>query len=275
MKKNKLKIASGSLLILLIVSLLYLYDQNQNLKIERDAFSLALDQTETDYSFVKNERVKEKDLYSILAKENESLLKEVLRLKKLKQEVKYVTETKYITETVEKVITKMPEEYIFYTSYNMPVCHYYKNQDNTHTFKTLPAEYSVSTITSTDQTLVKVEAKSLFDNQIYEIPLENITTEVKQIAPKKEDIFQTELSIGIIAGTDFKIPATLGVSFIKYKEFNFFKINAIANDSLELGITPVSWNLGSKASLIQDLYIEAGVKINTNPSPYVGFSTKF
>src|SRR6056300_1879188 len=101
MKKNKLKIVSGSLFILLVISLLYLYDQNKNLKIERDAFSLALDETETNYSFVKNERTKEKDLYSSLAKENESLLKEVLRLKKLKKQVKYVTQTKYITETVE------------------------------------------------------------------------------------------------------------------------------------------------------------------------------
>jgi len=275
MKKNKLKIVSGSLFILLVISLLYLYDQNKNLKIERDAFSLALDETETNYSFVKNERTKEKDLYSSLAKENESLLKEVLRLKKLKKQVKYVTQTKYITETVEKVIIKMPEEYIFYTSYGMPVCHYYKNQDNTHTFKTLPAEYSVSTITSTDQTLVKVEAKSLFNDESYEIPLDNITTEVKEIASPEEDFFQTELSIGIIAGTDFKVPATLGVSFMKYKEFNFLKINAIANTSLELGISPVSWNLASKASVIQDLYIEAGIKVNATPSPYLGISTKF
>lgn len=275
MKKNKLKIVNGSLLLLLVISLLYLYNENKNLKVERDAFSFALNETETTFSFVKNERIKEKQLYSILAQENESLLKEVLILRKQKKKVEYITETKYITKTIEKTIVKMPEEYIFYTSYNMPICHYYKNEDNTHTFKTLPAEYSVSTITSSTETLVKVQAKSLFDNNTYDIPLENISTEVKKVTPPKENIFQTELSIGVIFGSDFKIPATLGVSFIKYKDYNFLKLNAIANDSLEIGVSPVSWNLGSKVSVIQDLYLEAGVKLNTNPSPYLGISTKF
>lgn len=275
MKASKKNLLSGSFLLILILLLFFFINQNLELRKEKDAFSFALENVQSDYSAVKNERVKEKALYSQLSAENKELLKEVLILKKRKQKVEYITETKYITETVEKIITKMPDSYLYQTSYGMPVCLYEKLSSDQHSFKTLPAEYSVSIISSKEETLVKVKAKSLFDGNYYKIPLEDITTKTIKVAPPQEDFFQTDLSIGFAITSTIETPTSLGVSFMEYKDFNFLKINLLIDNTPSLGVSPVSWNLGSKLTLIQDLSLEAGLEVQPSPNAYFGLSTKF
>ena len=70
-------------------------------------------------------------------------------------------------------------------------------------------------------------------------------------------------------------PTSLGVSFMKYKDFNFLKLNVFADENISFGVSPVSWNFASKLAVVQDLSVEAGIESKTTPSFYVGISTKF
>ena len=62
---------------------------------------------------------------------------------------------------------------------------------------------------------------------------------------------------------------------MKYKDFNFLKLNVFADENISFGVSPVSWNFASKLAVVQDLSVEAGIESKTTPSFYVGISTKF
>jgi hypothetical protein len=277
MKKRNLYLVSGSILLLLIFAFLWLHKKYEAIRDERDILLLSIETKDSKLSSVKNKLLTEKQAAKKLLKDNSDLLEEILILKKRKESVKYIIETKYKTKTVEKVLTVLPENYLFSTSYGMPICEYKKNTDlSSYVFKTLPVEYSVNIINTDQSTSVKVIAKSEYNNKTYEIPLKDIKTESIKIKEEKDKIFRTDLSVGVVLNTDLTFGSTIGASFIHYKNFDFIKTNIIVNESVSLGVSPVSYNLKDKVSILQDLSIELGAfKGFQKEGLYIGLSTKF
>lgn len=274
MKVNKKNLISGSFFLLLAFLCLYFYRKTIDLQAENAILGLNYENLDSSFSESKNKTKSLIELNKSLYKENDDLYKEILILKKQKKKIEYVTTVKYETQVVEKIVKVLPDEYLFQTSFGMPICHYQKLESD-YSFKTLPVSYKVSVITSEDNTNVKVEALSGYDQKTYTLPLDTINTETVKIQKPKDKIFSPHFSIGASVDTSYAVDPNIGFSFIHYKNFDFLKTNLIVSDKIKLGISPVSYNIKDKVILFQDLSFELGYSSDFNNNfVYLGISTK-
>lgn len=270
--KNKILIASGSLIGILTFFLLWAIQKINDLKEENDVLYKSMNLSEIEIKSQKNKIISEQTLISELAQENEKQVKQIIALRKRKQKVVYRTETKYETKTIEKIVKVLPDTYTFYTDYNLPICKYEKQEEN-YLFKTLPVEYSATVTLTEKENIVEIQAKSLYNQKIYEIPVkETLTLKIKD---KEDEIFKTKAQLGLALTSDLKVSGTVGVSFFQYEQFNFGKVNLILNDKASIGISPVTYNLSKHVALIDNTSIEAGISTDLNQNYfYVGFTTE-
>ena len=274
MKVSKKNLISGSLFLLLVFLCLYFYNKIIDLQAENAILNINYENLDSSFSESKNKTQSLLDLNKSLYKENDDLYKEILILKKKKKKIEYVTTVKYETEIVEKIVKVLPDEFLFKTSFGMPICHYQKI-DSDYSFKTLPVSYRVSVITSEDSTNVAVKAFSDYDQKTYTLPLDTIDTETVKIQKPKDKIISPHFSIGASLDTSYTFDPNIGISFIHYKNFDFLKTNFILSDKMKIGISPVSYNIKDKVILFQDLSLEIGYSSDFNNNfLYLGISTK-
>ena len=273
MKTNsKILLVSGSLLGLLTFALLWCIEYINELKEENTILYESINLSDVKIDSQKNIIISEQNLIKELTKENEEQAKQILALRKKKQKVVYRTQTKYETKTVEKIVKVLPDNYTFYTDYDLPICKYEKQQQD-YIFKTLPVEYSATVTLTEKENIVSIEAKSLYDNKTYSVPIKQ--TETLKVKEKKDNIFEPKVHLGIAATSDLKASGTLGVSFLQYKDFNFAKLNLILNDKASIGISPVTYNLSNHIALMNNTSIEAGISTDLNQNYfYLGFTTE-
>ena len=183
---KNLKIITGSILLLLTVLLFELWSRYREAVEENSLLHLSLDNYKSDIIIKKNEIESEKKLIQKLSKENKDLALTILELKKQKQKVRYVNVTKYKTETVTKIVEKLPDSFVFHTEYEMPICKYEK-LNSSYKFEVLPVEYSASLVVSEKQNVVTIKAKSLYNDKVYDIPLQSTST--TKIKSKEDKLF--------------------------------------------------------------------------------------
>lgn len=266
------KIIIGSILVFLTIALFELWSKYNEAVEENSLLHLSLDNYKSDIQIQKNKIKSEKKLIQELSKENKDLALTVLELKKQKQKIRYVNVTKYKTETVTKIVEKLPDSFIFYTKYNMPICKYEK-LDSSYKFEVLPVEYSASLVLSEKQNVVAIKAKSLYNDEVYEIPLESTST--TKIKAPEDEIFDPKVSIGLAIDSSIKANSTLGVSLFKYKKLNILKANLLLSEEPKIGISPVTYNFSESIPLLQNTSAEIGLATNLSSNfIYIGITTE-
>ena len=266
------KILIGSLLTVLLIVIFELWAKYVETVEENNLLHMSLEGAESGLKVEKNKLKTERELIKDLSKENKELTTQILHLRKLKDKIKYVNVTKYKTETVTKIVTELPDSFIFYTKYNMPICLYEKIEES-YKFEILPVEYSANIVIAENSNTVNIKAKSLYDNKEYKIPVE-VTSTIK-IKEKADNIFQPKLSLGLAVDSQVKANSSLGVSFFQYKKYNFLKTNLLLNQNPKIGISPVSYNFSDSIPLIQNTSLEIGIATDFfSNSFYLGISTE-
>lgn len=266
------KILIGSLLILLLIIIFELRTRYVEAVEENNLLHMSLEGAQSGLKIQKNKLKTERKLIKDLSRKNKDLAAQVLHLKKIKEKIKYVNVTKYKTETVTKIVKELPDSFIFYTKYDMPICMYEKIEES-YKFEVLPVEYTANVVIAENSNLVDIKAKSLYNNKEYKIPVE-ITSTVK-VKEKTDKIFQPKLSLGLAIDSQIKANSSLGVSLFQYKKFNFLKANILINENPKIGISPVSYNFSNSIPLIQNTSLEIGISTDLlSNSLYLGISTE-
>lgn len=242
--------------ILLLYSFLYIqYIETQNKIITSHLETLTSGTPPKDYTLVNNELVN-------LKKQNKELQDAINFYKEKKQEVKYIikTETKL---TGEKIVYKtIPEEYIFKLNKEIPVAKF--SSTDKYKFETYDLIYKTYTVISEKDTLIKVTATSSADN--IERAIETTNSIVYENKNSEENkIFKPNIMLGISANSNLNINATVGLSLLKSRNdlWRILMVETSFNkENINVGITPIQFNIGKPVPLVSNLWIGAGYQTN-------------
>jgi len=269
---KNLKIITGSALVLLIILVFELWSRYTEAVEENSLLHLSLENYKSDINIKQNEIQSEKKLIQKLSKENKDLALVVLELKKQKEKVKYVNVTKYETKTVTKTVEKLPDSFIFYTEYEMPICKYEKI-NSSYRFEVLPVEYSASLVVTETKNSVTIKAKSLYDNTTYDIPLES--TQTTKIKTQEDQIVHPKASLGLALDSSLQPSSSIGISLFKYKNMNILKANILISENPKIGLSPIAYNFSDSLPLLQNTSLEMGVATDlTKNFIYIGIATE-
>lgn len=213
---------------------------------------------------------KVRSLNKLLSEQNEETrqLKQTIQaLEERPEKIRYVIRTETVIEGSTETTTSLPPSYIHRFSNNLAVAQFIA-KDNEYTFETFNVNFSTQVVLSEDSTGVILTATSVYEPENpVTIPIEDIEV----IRVRKDKLFEPHILIGgTLSIPDIDTSLSLSTSLIHPNEYlDILTLRgSISNDSIRLGVDPISYNLGYKIPVITDLWVTAGASIGTGMFPY-------
>lgn len=209
--------------------------------------------------------------------DNQDLLQVIAQYKNKPQDIKYIVETKTVIVPSEPIyITPdLPSEYNFNLHDNLTVARFeYANKK--FKFETFELTFKADVVIAKNKTSSLLKISSAYEPNIWhEYPIDLSVKEITE--PVK--LFTPHISLGLTVSLPKpELLVSLSMSTLHFHDFDFLSLRISGNsNTVQLGLDPISYNIGKPLPVLTDLWISPGISIDQNleTSGTVTFSTKF
>jgi len=195
--------------------------------------------------------------------DNDDLKSLIAELNAQPKEIQYITKTETILIASDPIVITpdLPDEHMFLLQDGITVARF--SQENPgYKFETYNLSFRNTMIIAKNKTAASLQVQSSYDPDVWhEIPVD---VAVNRISEQK--LFEPHVGLGITGG--FPSPDITGSAYVSLlhpadpTDLLSIRLSASQN-TVALGLDPVGYNLGTHLPIFTDLWVYAGVSLNT------------